>query len=210
MAPLASMTIETVNRLLTTDEGVTVCYNPAPDPPSDGVFAPLPSNLHPELSDYLARQFPRGLFRHQRAALDYLLAGRNTVVATRTSSGKSLIYEIPVFDRLLTEPDSTALFLFPQKALANDQLQKFTAAADDVPSLARQRASNPHLLRALRRSHAEGQAPGNPGAGPGSADQSGHASLRRFGLPRQLGAVPIPAPVCGGRRMPRVPGHLRD
>ena len=62
------------------------------------------------------------------------------MVATRTSSGKSLIYSIPVFDRLLTEPDSTALFLFPQKALANDQLQKFTAAADDLPSLARQRA----------------------------------------------------------------------
>ncbi len=47
---------------------------------------------------------------------------------------------------MLTEPTSTALFLFPQKALANDQLQKFTAAADDLPSLARRRAANPHLM----------------------------------------------------------------
>jgi DEAD/DEAH box helicase domain-containing protein len=86
------------------------------------------------------------LFRHQSAAARHLFAGRHTVVATRTSSGKSLIYAIPVFDRLLNEPTATALFLFPQKALANDQLQKFTAAADDLPSLARQRAANPHLI----------------------------------------------------------------
>ena len=145
-SPLAVSTIDTVSRLLTTDDGLTVCYDPPADSATDGVFGPLLPGLHPELSDYLTRQFPKGLFRHQRAAAQHLLAGQHTVVATRTSSGKSLIYSIPVFDRLLTEPTSTALFLFPQKALANDQLQKLTAAADDVPSLARQRSANPHLI----------------------------------------------------------------
>jgi DEAD/DEAH box helicase domain-containing protein len=146
MIPNASSTIDTVTRLLETDGGLTVCYDPPAAPATDGVFGSLPPGLHPELSDYLARRYPQGFFRHQKAAIQHLRAGRHTVVATRTSSGKSLIYAIPVFDRLLTEPTSTALFLFPQKALANDQLQKFTAAADDVPSLASLRAANPNLI----------------------------------------------------------------
>src|SRR5262245_56791705 len=118
MIQLASSTIDTVNRLLATNAGLTVCHDPPADPATDGVFGSLPPGLHPELSDHIVRRFPRGLFRHQRAAAQHLLSGRHTVVATRTSSGKSLIYSIPVFDRLLTEPTSTALFLFPQKALA--------------------------------------------------------------------------------------------
>lgn len=146
MIPVASSTIDTVGQLLATDDGLTVCHDPPADPATDGVFDLLPPGLHPELSDHLSRRYPRGLFQHQRAAVQQLSAGRHTVVATRTSSGKSLIYLIPVFDRLLTEPTATALFLFPQKALANDQLQKFAAAADDLPTLARQRAANPHLI----------------------------------------------------------------
>src|SRR5262245_36674130 len=127
MIPIACSTIDSVSRLLATDKGLTVCHDPPADPVTDGVFGSPPPGLHPELLDHLARQYPRGLFRHQKAAAQYLLAGRHTVVATRTSSGKSLIYSIPVFDRSLIDPTSTALFLFPQKALANDQLQKFTA-----------------------------------------------------------------------------------
>jgi DEAD/DEAH box helicase domain-containing protein len=146
MIPLTSSTIDVVSRLLATDDGLAVCHDPPADPATDGVFIPLPPGLHPELSDHLTRRFPRGLFRHQRAALLHLLVGRHTVVATRTSSGKSLIYSIPVFNRLLRNPTSTALFLFPQKALANDQLQMLNAAADDLPSVARQRAGNPHLI----------------------------------------------------------------
>lgn len=139
-------TIDTVTQLLAADDELSVCYDPHTVAASEGVFETAPSGLHSELSNYLSRNFPRGLFRHQAAAVQHLLAGQNTVVATRTSSGKSLVYSIPVFDRLLNEPDSTALYLFPQKALANDQLQKFTAAADDIPSLARQRQKTPNLI----------------------------------------------------------------
>ena len=139
-------TIDTVTQLLAADDELSVCYDPLAVAASGGVFETSPLGLHSELSNYLSRNFPRGLFRHQAAAVQHLLAGQNTVVATRTSSGKSLVYSIPVFDRLLNEPDSTALFLFPQKALANDQLQKFTAAADDIPSLARQRQKSPNLI----------------------------------------------------------------
>jgi DEAD/DEAH box helicase domain-containing protein len=139
-------TINTINRLLASDDGLTVCYDPPTEPASDGVFASLRAGLQSELVEHLARRFPRGLFRHQQAAVQHLLAGRHTVVATRTSSGKSLIYSIPVLDRLLTEQTSTALFLFPQKALANDQLLMLIAAADDLPAVARLRASKPQLI----------------------------------------------------------------
>ncbi len=142
----ATSTIDVVSHLLATDDGLTVCYDPPVELATEGVFDTLPPGLHPELSAHLTRRFPRGLFLHQRAAADHLLSGKNTVVATRTSSGKSLIYSIPVFQQLLNEPTSTALFLFPQKALANDQLQKFVAMADDIPSLASLRASNPNLI----------------------------------------------------------------
>jgi DEAD/DEAH box helicase domain-containing protein len=145
MTPPASSAIDTVTRLLATHDGLAVCHNPPADPTRDGVFCPHPAGLHPELTEHLARRYPRGLFRHQGAAVGHLLGGRHTVVATRTSSGKSLIYSIPVIDGLLKEPASTALFLFLQKALANDQLQKF-AAVDDLPSLAVRRVANRFLV----------------------------------------------------------------
>src|SRR5262249_50761195 len=141
-----SSTIDTVNRLIAMDGGLEVCYDPTAEPAVEVEFHSPPSGLHPQLAEPLARRFPDGLFRHQRAALDNLLLGRHTVVATRTSSGKSLIYTIPVFDRLLTEPDSTALFLFPQKALANDQLQRLAEAADHLPTLAPLRAAKRQLI----------------------------------------------------------------
>ncbi len=159
MSQPASTTIDTVSRLLAADDGLTLCHDAAAEPATEGVFDLLPTSLHPELSDYISRSFPRGLYRHQRAATQHLLAGRHTVVATRTSSGKSLIYALPVFDRLLREADSTALFLFPQKALANDQLHKFTALADDLPSLAGLRAAKAHLIARYDGATPEGLKP---------------------------------------------------
>ena len=138
--------ISTVTRLLADTPGLSVCHDPPADPARPGAFDPIPTGLHPELAACLARAYPGGLYRHQRAALDHILAGRHTVVATRTSSGKSLIYSVPVLNGILTDPDATALFLFPQKALANDQLQRLAALADSCPTLAALRAANPHLV----------------------------------------------------------------
>lgn len=127
--------IDTVGRLLAATDGLSVCHDPPAEPPVPGTFEPLPPDLHPDLATSFTRHYPGGLYRHQRAALDHLLAGRHTVVATRTSSGKSLIYSAPVLNALLHDPDATALFLFPQKALANDQLGRLCAAADDLPAV---------------------------------------------------------------------------
>ncbi len=68
-----------------------------------------------------------GLYAHQRAGLDTLAAGRHVLLATGTASGKSLVYQIAAARAALTTPKATALFLFPTKALARDQLRAIRA-----------------------------------------------------------------------------------
>ncbi len=63
------------------------------------------------------------LYRHQKQAVNLILDGVHTVIATPTASGKSLIYNLPVIDELMAHPHSHALYLFPLKALARDQLE---------------------------------------------------------------------------------------
>ena len=62
------------------------------------------------------------LYQHQVSATDAVRKGDNVIVSTPTASGKSLIYNLPVFEQIMRSPDSTALYLFPLKALAQDQL----------------------------------------------------------------------------------------
>jgi len=65
------------------------------------------------------------LWTHQGAAIEALRAGRNVVVATGTASGKSLCYQLPIVDSVVTGSRDTALLVFPTKALAQDQLRSF-------------------------------------------------------------------------------------
>ncbi len=62
-------------------------------------------------------------FSHQAQAINALLAGQHTVVATNTASGKSLCYLVPVLEALAADATACALFMFPTKALAQDQLR---------------------------------------------------------------------------------------
>ncbi|MFC1512997.1 DEAD/DEAH box helicase [Thermodesulfobacteriota bacterium] len=73
------------------------------------------------------------LYSHQVQAVDFIRENIHTVVATPTASGKSLIYNLPVFERILQEPTSRALYLFPLKALAQDQLRAVTELAQGLP-----------------------------------------------------------------------------
>lgn len=77
--------------------------------------------LATELQAMLRDMGITALYTHQHDAIRHILAGRHTVVATPTASGKSLIYTLPVLDTLLLDPAAKALFLFPLKALAQDQ-----------------------------------------------------------------------------------------
>jgi DEAD/DEAH box helicase domain-containing protein len=62
------------------------------------------------------------LYRHQKTAIELIEKGIHTVIATPTASGKTLIYNLPVIERLMEDPAACALYLFPLKALARDQL----------------------------------------------------------------------------------------
>lgn len=80
------------------------------------------------------------LFSHQACATDHIRAGHSVVVSTPTASGKSLIYNLPVLEQHLRDPDARALYLFPLKALAQDQLMSFRNLAAAWPEAARPQA----------------------------------------------------------------------
>ena len=103
-------------------------------PASYGELAePLPRAL----AHLLETQDIARLYSHQAHAIDLARAGKHVVVATGTASGKSLAYHIPVLERLLLEKEATALYLFPTKALAQDQLRGLVRFADASRDLAR-------------------------------------------------------------------------
>jgi len=90
-------------------------------PPRPAHYAPLPDGLDPRLESALRQLGTAPLYTHQAAAVEAALAGDNPVVVTTTASGKTLCYNLPVLQRLLTDPEACAIYLFPTKALAQDQ-----------------------------------------------------------------------------------------
>lgn len=85
-------------------------------------YAEFPSTLSPELGAALTQRGIKQLYTHQRAAWDAATAGQDFVVVTPTASGKTLCYNLPVLDAILKDQSARALYLFPTKALAQDQL----------------------------------------------------------------------------------------
>src|SRR5262245_25803504 len=83
---------------------------------------PIPDTVDPRLADALRVRGVQVLYTHQAETLDLLAKGGHAVVVTPTASGKTLCYNLPVLQALLTEPAARALYLFPTKALAQDQL----------------------------------------------------------------------------------------
>lgn len=101
-------------------------------PAREGDFSPLPPTVAPALSAAFASRGIDKLYSHQADAYAAVEAGQNVVVVTPTASGKTLCYNLPVLNRLLSDPAARALYLFPTKALAEDQLQEFQAAVDSI------------------------------------------------------------------------------
>jgi len=90
-------------------------------PASKAVFDEVP--LPPVLASYLERS-GIALYRHQGEVIRALREGRDVVLTTPTASGKTLAFNLPVLEALAADPDACALYLYPLKALANDQLAK--------------------------------------------------------------------------------------
>src|SRR5215204_4721416 len=88
--------------------------------------APLPAELHPGLRDALGRVGVERLYSHQRQALE-AAAVSNLVITSGTASGKSLAFNLPVLDGIARDPKQRALYLYPTKALAQDQARGLAA-----------------------------------------------------------------------------------
>ena len=102
-------------------------------PASEGRFLPLPEGVDKRLEKVLAAKGITQLYSHQAEAFECLGRGEHIVVVTPTASGKTLCYNLPIVNRMLADPDACALYLFPTKALAEDQLDElhgFVEAAD--------------------------------------------------------------------------------
>src|SRR6059058_3695608 len=102
-------------------------------PASEATFAPLPGELNPELVAALGRRGVERLYSHQAEAYEAVRRGRNLVVVTPTASGKTLCYNLPILQRLLEHPEQRALYLYPTKALAQDQLAELGALKSGLP-----------------------------------------------------------------------------
>jgi len=103
-------------------------------PAREAIHADIPAGIAPALRDALVSRGIPKLYVHQADALERSLAGKNVVVVTPTASGKTLCYNLPVLQRLIEQPDGRAMYLFPTKALAEDQLQEFLAAVNAMRS----------------------------------------------------------------------------
>jgi DEAD/DEAH box helicase domain-containing protein len=100
-----------------------------PEPPR---YAPWPEGLDPRLVEALRGRGVEALYTHQASAIESIRAGRNVCVVTPTASGKTLCYNLPVIDAVARDEATRALYLFPTKALAADQLVELRALAESA------------------------------------------------------------------------------
>ena len=126
LAVRASTTLETVQEALgalvaryRADEVLTVVRH---IPAREAQFRAMPTWVRPELAAAYHAKGIEKLYTHQAAAAELAHAGKNFVVVTPTASGKTLCYNLPVLNAVLKDADTRALYLFPTKALAQDQL----------------------------------------------------------------------------------------
>jgi len=92
-------------------------------PEKAGKYSPLPDSLSEGTKSFLAGKGITKLYSHQVEALKIIAEGKNAAIVTPTASGKTMIYNIPVIERRLKETGAKALYLYPLKALAQDQFK---------------------------------------------------------------------------------------
>jgi DEAD/DEAH box helicase domain-containing protein len=104
-------------------------------PARDAVYAAFPASMDPRIVEALRARGIEQLYSHQAHAWELVQAGRHVVVVTPTASGKTLCYNLPVLQALVHQPDARALYLFPTKALAQDQLAELEQLARQLPEM---------------------------------------------------------------------------
>lgn len=93
---------------------------------------PFPNRIHPLLKESLNRKGISELYTHQKSSFELAMQGKSFVAVTPTASGKTLCYNLPVIQTILEEPKSRALYMFPTKALAQDQKSEINEIIDET------------------------------------------------------------------------------
>jgi DEAD/DEAH box helicase domain-containing protein len=104
-------------------------------PHQGAIFGKLDKPLHPSLQACLESLGISALYGHQAKALNAILDGKNVIIATPSASGKSLCYQLATLDALLHDKDSRAFYIFPTKALAQDQLRSLEQILGETKGL---------------------------------------------------------------------------
>ena len=125
-------------------------------PPRVASYADFPENIHPDLIKALKGRGITQLYSHQAVAIDSVAKGENVVITTPTASGKTLCYNLPVLDAILKDRSTRALYLFPTKALAQDQLDELlslTGALDPPVRVYAYDGDTPQDIRKMVRTN---------------------------------------------------------
>ncbi|MDR2553119.1 MAG: DEAD/DEAH box helicase [Treponema sp.] len=125
-------------------------------PAASGSYTPFPAGLDGRIAAALRSRGIEKLYTHQGEVWELTRSGRNVVVVTPTASGKTLCYNLPVLQTLLEDPQGRALYLFPTKALSQDQQSELGELVQAIP---------PALECCRGNIPAPGEPAGNGGAG---------------------------------------------
>src|SRR5215213_4016422 len=112
-------------------------------PAVQAAYAPFPTDVDARLRAAFESRGITQLYTHQAEAFEHVLAGRQVVVTTPTASGKTLCYNLPVLDRILKNPSTRALYLFPTKALAQDQMAELHELTKSIAEVGGDALSEP-------------------------------------------------------------------
>lgn len=101
-------------------------------PPRDPVYVDYPASVPQLLKDAFIKRGIHRLYSHQAEVYDHVIRGKNVTVVTPTASGKTLCYNLPVLNRMISDPEARALYLFPTKALSQDQMVELHEVINDL------------------------------------------------------------------------------
>ena len=162
--------------VLSATEDMKIIHDPETHAGRDGRFHSLQdSSLCPNIVEYLGQRFPNGLYSHQHDAIENVLAGKNTILATRTSSGKSLIYSLPALHMRKAGFDSSVSV--PSEGTGERSVDE--AAGDGLGNYVHQSSSCEQSVAGLtiRRLCRFSVASRNTRQGSAHADEPGYVAL---------------------------------
>ena len=101
-------------------------------PSRNAIYSEFPGSINPRIKSVLQKRGINKLYSHQATAIENIHSNKNVVIVTPTASGKTLCYNLPVVNAILEKPETRALYLFPTKALSQDQVAELHQLVTDL------------------------------------------------------------------------------